>query len=87
MRGSEDGIQDNTLTVGKGLLKVLKGNIESLQLCAIFKNALKRLKSFLFLFDNKIEQDGSNKNDSKNSVRPEMEVISRESSSSTIQTS
>ena len=35
--GSEDGIQDNTLTVGKGLLKVLKGNIESLQLRAIFK--------------------------------------------------
>ena len=78
---SVDGIQDNILTVGKSLLKLLKGNIESLQLPAILKNALKRLKSFLFLIDNKIEQDGSNKNDSKNSVRPEMETISKEASS------
>ena len=78
---SVDGIQDNILTVGKSLLKLLKGNIESLQLPGILKNALKRLKSFLFLIDNKIEQDGSNKNDSKNSVRPEMETISKEASS------
>ena len=72
---SEDGIQDNILTVCKSLLKLLKGNIESLQLPAILKNALKRLNSFLFLIDNKIEQDGSSKNYSKNSVRPERETI------------
>ena len=78
---SVDGIQDNILTVGKSLLKLLKGNIESLQLPAILKNALKRLKSFHFLIDNKIEQDGSNKNDSKNSVKPETETISKEASS------
>ena len=81
MRDSEDGIQENILTVGKSLLKLLKGNIESLQLPAILKNTLKRLKSFLFLIDNKIEQDGSNKNDSKNGVRPETETISKEASS------
>ena len=80
---SEDGKQDNILTVGKGLLKLLRGNIESLQLPAILKSALKRLKSFLFLIDHKIEQDGLNKNDSKDSVRPETETISKEASSST----
>ena len=84
---SEGGIQDNILTVGKGLLKLLKGNIESLQLPAFLKNALKRLNSFLILIDNKIEQDGFNKNDSMNSVRPEMETVSKEASSSTTQTS
>ena len=78
---SVDRIQDNILTVGKSLLKILKENIESLQLPAILKGALKRLKSFLFLTDNKIEQDGLNKNDSKNSVRPETETISKEASS------
>ena len=87
MTDSEDGIQDNILTVGKGLLKLLKGNIESLQLPAFLKNALKRLNSFLILIDNKIEQDGFNKNDSMNSVRPEMETVSKEASSSTTQTS
>ena len=78
---SVDRIQDNILMVGKSLLKILKENIESLQLPAILKGALKRLKNFLFLTDNKIEQDGLNKNDSKNSVRPETETISKEASS------
>ena len=36
------GIQDNILMVGKSLLKLLTGNIESLQLPTILKNALKR---------------------------------------------
>ena len=36
------GIQDNILMVGKSLLKLLIGNIESLQLPTILKNALKR---------------------------------------------
>ena len=52
---SGDGIQDNILTIDKSLLKLLKGNMESLQLPAVLKNTLKRLKSFLFLIDNKIE--------------------------------
>ena len=78
---SVDGTQGNILMVGKSLLKFLKGNIESLQLPGIMKNALKRLKSFLFLIDNKIEQDGLNKNGSKNSVRAETETISKEASS------
>ena len=84
---SEDRIQDNILTVGKGLFELVEGNIESLQLLAILKNALKRLKSFLFLINNKIQQDGSNKNDGKNSIRPETETILKEASSSTTQTS
>ena len=58
------------------MAKVLKGNIESLQLPAILKSALRRFKSCLFLIDNKTEQDGLNKNDSKNNVRLEMEIIS-----------
>ena len=61
MTDSEDRIQDSILTVGKCLLKLLKGNIESLQLPAVLKNVLKRLKSFLSLIDNKIEKDDSNK--------------------------
>ena len=81
MTDSEDGIKDNILTVGKTLLKLPKGNNESLQLLTILKNTLKRFKSFLFLINNKIEQDGSNKNDSKNSVRPEIDTISKEASS------
>ena len=58
------------------MAKVLKGNIESLQLPAILKSTLRRFKSCLFLIDNKTEQDGLNKNDSKNNVRLEMEIIS-----------
>ena len=81
MTDSEEGIEENILTVGKTLLKLPKGNNESLQLLAILKNTLKRFKSFLFFIDNKIEHDGSNKNDSKNSVRPEMDTISKEASS------
>ena len=63
---AEDWIQDIILTVGRGLLKLLKGNMDSLKLLAVLKNALKRLKSFLFLIDNKV--DGADKNDSKNSL-------------------
>ena len=81
MTDSEDGIEDNILTVGKTLLKLPKGNNESLKLLAVLKNTLKRFKRFLFLINNKIEQDGSNKNDSKNSVRPEMDTISKKASS------
>ena len=40
--------------------------MDSLKLLAVLKNALKRLKSFLFLIDNKV--DGADKNDSKNSL-------------------
>ena len=64
---AEDRIQDVILTVGRGLLKLLKGNMDSLKLLAVLKNTLKRLKSFLFLINNKV--DGADKNDSKNSLR------------------
>lgn len=74
MTDSVDGIQGNILKDGKSLLKLLKGNIESLQLPAILINVLKRLKSFLFLIDNTIDQGRLNKNDSKNIVRTEMET-------------
>ena len=50
-----DGVQDVILAVGSGLLKLLKGKIESLKLQTVFKNALKRLKCFLFLIDKKID--------------------------------
>ena len=69
---SKDGTQDIILTVGKSLLKLLKGNIESLKLPSVIKNSLKKLKSFLYLID--INSHGSNKDDSKNSLRPVMKT-------------
>ena len=66
---AEDGIQDIIVTVGQTLLKLLKGNIESLKLPAVIKNALKKLKRFLFLTE--VNSDGSNKNGSENGLRSE----------------
>ena len=48
---AQDGVQDIILAVGSSLLKLSKGNIESLKLITFLKNTLKRLKSFLFLID------------------------------------
>ena len=59
--------------------------MDSLKLLAVLKNALKRLKSFLFLIDNKI--DGADKNDSKNSLSSDMETISKKTIGSSMQTS
>ena len=69
---SKDGTQDIILTVGKSLLKLLKGNIESLKLLSVIKSSLKKLKSFLYLID--INSHGSNKDGSKNSLRPVMKT-------------
>ena len=80
---AEDGVQDITLAVGSGLLKLLKGNIESLKLPMFLKNTLKRLKSFLFLTDNKL--DGTDKDGGKNRLGSEMEIISKKITSSTMQ--
>ena len=66
---AKDGVQDIIVAVGKTLLKLLKGNIESLKLPAVIKNVLKKLKSFLFLTE--VNSDGSNKNGSKNGLRSE----------------
>ena len=78
----------SNISSSRGLLKLLKRNIESLQLAAIFKSSLKRVKSFLFVINSKIDlndQDGTNKNDSKNSLGSEVETISKKTRSSTMQ--
>ena len=66
---AEDGIQDIIVTVSKTLLKLLEGKIKSLKLPVVIKNALKKLKSFLFLTE--VNSNGSNKNGSKNGLRSE----------------
>ena len=66
---AEDGIQDIIVMVGKTLLKLLKGNIESLNLPAVIKSALKKLKSFPFLTE--VNSNGSNKNGSENGLGSE----------------
>ena len=80
---AEDGVQDIILAVGSGLFKLLKGNIESLKLPAVLKNAFKRLKSFLFLIDNKV--NGEDKNGGKNSLGSETETVSKKTRSSITQ--
>ena len=80
---AEDGVQDIILAVGSGLLKLLKGNIESLKLPTDIKNALKKLKSFLFLIDNKV--NGVDKNGCENSLGSETKTISKKTTSSTMQ--
>ena len=64
---AENGIQGIILTVGKSLLKLLKGNIESLP--TPLKKSLKKLKSFLLVIG--VNSDGSNKNNSNNVLRSE----------------
>ena len=76
-------MQDIILAVGSGLLKLLKGNIESLKLPTDIKNALKKLKSFLFLIDNKV--NGVDKNGGENSLGSETETISKKTTSDTMQ--
>ena len=66
---AEDGIQDIIVMVGKTLLKLLKGNIESLNLPEVIKSALKKLKSFPFLTE--VNSNGSNKNGSENGLGSE----------------
>ena len=73
-------MQDIILAVGRGLLKLLKGNIESLKLPTVLKNALKRLKSFLFLIDNMV--NGADKNGCENNLGLETETISKKATGS-----
>ena len=61
--------KDIIVTVAKTLRKLLKENIESLKLSAAIKNALKKLKSFLFLTE--VNSNGSNKNGSENGLGSE----------------
>ena len=72
---AEDEVQDVILMFGIGLLKILKGNIESLKLPPVLKSALKRLKSFLFLINTKT--DGADKNDSKNNLGSETKTTQK----------
>ena len=46
---AEDGVQDITLAVGSGLLKLLKGKIESLKLPTVLKKHFKKVKKFPLL--------------------------------------
>ena len=80
---AEDGVQDIILAVGSGLFKLLKGNIESLKLPAVLKNAFKRLKNFLFLIDNKVH--GADKNGGKNSLGSETKTVLKKTRSSITQ--
>ena len=80
---AEDGLQDAILMVGIGLLKLLKGNIESLKLPLVLKTALKRLKSFLVLINTKT--DGAYKNDSKNDLGSETKTIPKKTTSRSTQ--
>ena len=64
---SEEGIPDILTTIAAKLLQLLHNNIDSLKLPDIIKTALKKLKSFIA----KDKKDGTNENDSKNSIRQE----------------
>ena len=79
----EDGVQDLILMVGVGLLKLLRANIKSLKLPLILKTTLKRLNSFLFLINTKI--DGADKNDSTNNVRSVTKKIPKKTTSRSTQ--
>ena len=74
---AEDGIPDILITIAAKLLQLLHNNIDSLKLPDIIKSALKKLKSFIA----KDKKDDTNKNDSKNSSRPEMSISKGGSSS------
>ena len=58
-------------------LQLLHNNIDSLKRPDIIKSALKKLKSFIV----KDKKDGTNKNDSENSSRPETSSSKGSSSS------
>ena len=67
---SEDGIQDIIITVATKLLKLLRGNKESLKLSKVLKIVLKKLRDILLF------PDGLNKDDFKDSLQSEMKIIS-----------
>ena len=69
---TEDGVQDTILLIVTKLLSHLKGNIETLKLPKLIKTELKKLKSILFLMSN----DGTHKDDIKDSIRSEKKTAS-----------
>ena len=76
---SEDGIPNIIRTIAARLLRLLHNNIESLKLPDIIKGVLRKIKSFIIK-----DKDGTNKNDSENSIRPK--TSDSESSSSEART-
>lgn len=50
---SEDGLPCIIPVIDKQVLKLLKGDIDSLKIPTFLKKALHKLKSFLFLIDDK----------------------------------
>ena len=74
---AEDKIRDILITIAAKSLQILHNNIDSLKIADIIDSALKKLKSF----NVKDKKDGTNKNYSENSSRPETSS-SKDSSSS-----
>ena len=68
---------DILLTTAAQLLQLLYNNIDSLKLPDIKKKALKKIKAFITK-----NKDGTNENDSMNSLWPETETAESSSSSS-----
>ena len=69
---TKDGVQDTILLIVTKLLSHLKGNNETLKLQKLIKTELKKLKSILFLMSN----DGTHKDDIKDSIRSEKKTAS-----------
>ena len=76
-KDAEDGIPDILITIAAKILHLLHNNIGTLKLPDIIKSALKKLKSFIV----NDKKDGTNKNNSENSSRPEMSSSEGSSSS------
>ena len=69
---TEDGVQDTISLIFTKLLSHLKGNIETLKFPKLINIGLKKLKSILFLMSN----DGTHKDDIKDSIRSEKKTAS-----------
>ena len=69
---TEDGVEDTILLIVTKLLSLLKENIKTLKLPKLIKIGLKKLKSILFLTSN----DGTYKDDIKDSMRSEKKTAS-----------
>ena len=57
---SEDGPPNIIAVIGKQVLKLLKGDIDSLKIPTFLKKALHKLKSIFFLIDDKKEPKEGN---------------------------
>ena len=65
---TEDGVQDTILLIVTKLIKLLKGNIDSLNLKKKIRSGLKKIKSILFLTS---KVDGKDKDGSEEGSRPD----------------